>query len=118
MAIFGSKKNTKTEKKMDTPAAPKGPSSRDITHVIVRPRITEKASMLAEKNVYAFEVARNANKRSVTEAIRELYNVTPVEVRIVAIPSKKIIVRGKEGVKKGSKKAYVVLKSGETIEFV
>lgn len=90
----------------------------DLTHIIKRPRVTEKASKNAEGNVYVFEVDTAANKRTVADAVRELYNVTPVKIAITKIPAKKIIVRNKPGIKSGGKKAYVYLKQGDKIEIV
>lgn len=87
-------------------------------HVIVRPRITEKASVKTDGNIYTFEVTTDANKISVAKAVKELYNVTPIRVNILPIPKKNVIVRGKRGVRGGGRKAYVYLKKGETIEFV
>ena|SRR5258708_3307412 len=87
-------------------------------HVIVRPRITEKASIKTDGNIYTFEVAPGANKISVARAIKELYKVTPIRVNILNIPKKSVFVRGKAGTKGGGRKAYVYLKKGETIEFV
>jgi len=86
--------------------------------VLVRPHITEKASVQAESNVYTFEVRKNATKKSVGTAIAEFYKVTPIRVNIVNLPSKKVIARGKEGRKGGLKKAHVLLKAGDKIEFV
>ena len=124
MALFGSKKNTeKKDAKATTKevavAKPKQESNsvRDISHIIKSPRITEKASMKAEGNVYAFEVAKTATKSTITAAVRELYNVNPIKVAVVPIPTKKVFIRGKFGTKGGGKKAYVFLKKGETIEF-
>ncbi|MBA3550831.1 50S ribosomal protein L23 [Patescibacteria group bacterium] len=118
MALFGSKKNTKKVEEKAVVAKTETSSHIDLSHVIVRPRITEKASMKAEKNVYAFEVSVRSDKKSISAAVKALYNVTPVKVAIVAIPTKEVFVRGKWGIKKGGKKAYVYLKKGETIEFV
>jgi len=42
----------------------------------------------------------------------------PIKVRIVNLPSKKTLARGKVGRKPGVKKAYVYLKKGEKIEFI
>lgn len=84
--------------------------------ILIRPRITEKATFLAGENVYAFEVAPSATKSQVNEAIRIFYKVNPVKVRIVKNPAKKVLVRGKEGVKAGVKKAYIYLKNGDKIE--
>ena len=91
---------------------------KNISAIIVRPRITEKASVLAEKNFYTFEVEEDATKPQIKRAIREIYKVTPLSVNIVPIPRKQIWNRGKWGMKKGGKKAYVELKKGDKIEFV
>jgi large subunit ribosomal protein L23 len=89
-----------------------------LSSIIKRPRITEKASAKAEGNVYVFDVATDVNKKNIAAAVKALYNVTPVKVAIVKVPSKAVFVRGKQGVKQGGKKAYIYLKKGETIEFV
>ena len=86
---------------------------------MVRPRITEKAAIGADKsNVYVFEVTKEANKRSIAASVRTAYKVIPTKVNIVTIPAKKVFVRGKRGVKSGSKKAYVYLKKGDKIEII
>jgi len=87
----------------------------DIERIIVRPRVTEKATISAENNVYVFDVAVDANKIQIKEAIKHLYNVEAKKVNIVAIPARKIIYRGKSGVKARGKKAYVYLKDGDKI---
>ena len=126
MALFGSKKNTaaakpetKASSKEVVVAKPKNENAsvRDISHIIKSPRITEKASMKAESNVYTFEVAQTATKSTIMAAVRELYNVNPLKVAVVPIPKKEVFVRGRVGTKGGGKKAYVYLKKGETIEF-
>ena len=87
--------------------------------VLLRPRITEKAAVGADKfNVYVFEVAENATKKSISASVRDAYKVTPEKVNVVTIPSKQVFVRGKKGVKSGGKKAYVYLKPGDKIEVV
>jgi len=95
------------------------PSSLLISRdVILRPHITEKASILAESNAYTFEVKTSANKTEIEKAIKELYKVTPKKINIAYSPAKKVITRGKPGVKKGKKKAIVYLEKGDKIEFV
>lgn len=87
--------------------------------VLLRPHITEKAAIGADKsNVYVFEVTSNATKNSVAASVRAQYKVTPVKVRTAKIMDKKIFFRGKRGVKKGGKKAYVYLKKGDKIELL
>ena len=88
-------------------------------NVLLKPRITEKAALLADKsNVYVFEVMKNATKKSISVSIRDVYKVTPEKVRIATMPSKQVFVRGKKGVKSGGKKAYVYLKKGDKIEII
>ena len=86
--------------------------------IIKNPRITEKGSFNAEKNVYTFDVTENANKTEVKKAIFALYKVHPVKVNVVNTKSKKVISRGIKGSKGGGKKAFVYLKEGDKIEFV
>ncbi len=122
MALFG--KNKKTEVKKDAVAVPATVTKTagttipsDSAHVLLNPRITEKATMHSADSVYTFHVAESANKHQIAQAVRELYKVTPRMVRVVRIPSKikRNMRTGKEGVKKGGKKAYVYLKKGDTI---
>lgn len=84
--------------------------------ILIRPRITEKASLVLESNVYTFEVAPTATKNQIEGAIKIFYKVSPTKIRIVRNPAKKVFLRGKKGVKAGVKKAYVYLKKGDKIE--
>ncbi len=88
-------------------------------NVLLRPRITEKAALGADRaGVYVFEVGENSTKSSIAASVKALYKVTPVKVRVAKIVSKAVFVRGKRGVKKGGKKAYVYLKKGDKIELL
>ncbi len=88
-------------------------------NVLLRPRITEKAAIGADKsNVYVFEVTKGATKKSISTSVHDIYGVKPKKVRVATIPSKQVFVRGKKGVKSGSKKAYVYLKKGDKIELI
>lgn len=86
--------------------------------ILKRPRITEKAAYLTEKGCYVFNVAPEANKQQIAQAIREVYKVSPRKVTVVTIARKRAWVRGTNrfGKTVGGKKAYVYLKSGDTIE--
>ena len=88
-------------------------------NVLLRPRITEKAALGADKsNVYVFEVSSIATKKSISISIHDVYGVLPKKVRVAAIPSKQVFIRGKKGSKGGGKKAYVYLKKGDKIELI
>ena len=46
-----------------------------INTIIYNPVITEKTTRLAQTNVYAFEVNKNANKFQIAETIAKIYGV-------------------------------------------
>lgn len=126
MAIFGTKK----EKVVEAPkkVVAKSESTKtaltkkgvDLSSVIRRPRITEKATYSAEKGVYVFEVAVDASKIDVAKAVKHLFKVTPVKIHTVRMKPQKItkMLRGISGQSKGYKKAYVYLKKGDKIELI
>lgn len=86
--------------------------------ILTKPRITEKSTMVAEHQVYTFDVARTTTKVEIKKAIKALYKVSPLKVNIVVIKPKNVMVRGKAGTRGGGKKAFVYLKKGDKIEFV
>jgi large subunit ribosomal protein L23 len=86
--------------------------------VILKPRVTEKATDVQKNNVYVFEVHPLATKELILRAVRELYKVEPRRINVVKNPSKRVFIRGKRGVKTGVKKAYIYLKQGDKIEIV
>ena len=102
--------------------APSAGVSFDLSHnlasMIIKPRVTEKATVSAESGVYVFEVSKDSTKDRIAKAIAAMYKVTPVKVRTVVLPAKSVFVRGKWGSKTGVKKAYVYLKKGDKIEII
>ena len=95
-------------------------ADRDLSGILLRPRITEKATFASEKGVYVFEVSGRSTKKTIKDAIERFYKVTPLKVNIVKIPAKVRISKWRKarGVKPGGKKAYVYLKKGDRIEIV
>jgi large subunit ribosomal protein L23 len=89
-----------------------------IKNPLKNPRVTEKASLLAEQNVYIFNVSKSANKTEIKKAIFSLYKVKPVKVNVLPIPRKNIMSKGKLGVRGGGRKALVYLKAGDKIELI
>jgi large subunit ribosomal protein L23 len=90
--------------------------------VIIKPLVTEKQTIQSEKlNRYAFQVAKEANKLQVKEAVEKMYNVTVVSVNTILTPGKNKSRFTKAGVIEGriysSKKALVTLKDGDKIDF-
>jgi large subunit ribosomal protein L23 len=89
-----------------------------VTNIIMNPRITEKAAHISDHNVYTFDVYPRATKIEIMKAVKAAYNVTPLRVNILAIPTKMVWRTTANGVKRGGKKAYVTLKKGDKIEFI
>jgi len=89
---------------------------KDLTNILIRPHITEKASFSAEKSVYVFKVNPNSTKATLGKAFSDKYKITPLKITTVTIPAKNVFVRGKRGKKSGYKKAYIYLKKGTKIE--
>lgn len=88
--------------------------------IIIRPLVTEKASMQAEKkNKYSFVVSKECNKIQIKTAVEERFGVTVEDVNTSIVPAKmKMRYRnGKmsKGRKSGYKKAVVTVAQGEFI---
>ena len=122
MALFGKKKETKksAEKAPVVDVSTARPTDYNLSSVIVRPRITEKAVGMSEQNVYTFVVKSSATKFQISDAVKALYKVTPVKVNTVNKKPAKRMVGSRNRVKHvaGVKKAYVYLKKGDTINIV
>ena len=87
--------------------------------VLLGAHMSEKAIVSSDKaGVYVFKVAKTANKKIISEAVKKTYKVAPLKIRVARIPEKNIFMRGKWGVKGGGKKAYVYLKRGDKIELI
>ncbi len=86
--------------------------------VIKNPKITEKATKLAESNVYTFEVHKQANKIEIAAAVKNIYGVVPVKIRTVNIRSVNIVKKNTKGRTRSMRKAYVYLKKGDTITLI
>lgn len=87
--------------------------ARDI---IIRPIITERAFDEQDDNRYTFEVARDANKIQIAQAVREVFNVHVVKVNTLNVHSKEKRSRWGTGQTRTWKKAIVTLAEGDSIE--
>ena len=90
--------------------------------IIKRPILTEKMTMLGERNQYAFEVDINANKIEISNAIEKRFSVEIESVRTIRYKGKRksqFTRRGRlEGFRASWKKAIVTLKEGQSIELL
>jgi large subunit ribosomal protein L23 len=90
----------------------------NLYDVIRRPVLTEKNTrLMEEENQYTFEVARNANKIQIREAIELTFpNVVVLKVRTCIVPSKPRRRGRTVGSSKPWKKAIVTLRPGDRID--
>ena len=84
--------------------------------VIRKPLITEKATLASEHNAVVFEVAIEANKPMIKEAVETLFGVKVKAVNTTITKGKVKRFRGQPGRRKDVKKAYVTLEEGNTID--
>ena len=84
--------------------------------VIRKPVITEKATLASEAGAVVFEVAKDANKPQIKEAIEALFGVKVKAVNTTITKGKTKRFRGRPGVRSDVKKAYVTLEDGNTID--
>ena len=89
-----------------------------LTDVIRRPLVTEKTTLLREDGkTVVFEVAREANKIEIKNAIQTLFKVGVVDVNTLNMRGKeKRMGRGHARLRNW-KKAIVTLKPGDQIQF-
>lgn len=84
--------------------------------VIVKPVITEKATMASENGAVVFQVAKTASKPVIKEAVEALFGVKVKAVNTTITKGKTKRFRGQPGVRSDVKKAYVTLEEGQTID--
>lgn len=91
----------------------------ELYQVLRRPLITEKGTLLQEQNKYLFEVAPEANKLEIKQAVEVTFGVNVVKVNTMH-------VRGRErrfgrrmlpGKTPDWKKAIVTLRPGQSIKY-
>ena len=88
---------------------------RDMADLVLRTILTEKATLLLEKNKYVFEVILKANKPEIKAAIESLFNVKVTGVNTIRPPRKKRRVGKFSGYKPQYKRAVVTLAAGDSI---
>jgi large subunit ribosomal protein L23 len=84
--------------------------------VIKKPIITEKATMASEANAVVFQVAMDATKPMIKEAVEAVFKVKVKAVNTTITKGKAKKFRGRPGVRSDRKKAYVTLEDGNTID--
>ena len=88
----------------------------DARQIIIRPVISEQSFDQTEDGVYTFEVAKQANKIQIADAVEKIFNVSVTKVNTLNVKPKMKRVRYKEGATRTWKKAMVTLAEGDNIE--
>ena len=91
---------------------------KPLHQIIKKPLITEKTSLQKEAGrVVAFEVAIDANKVEIKQAVEKAFDVKVVTVNTALVAGKTKRVGRQFGKRSNWKKAYVTLAEGSSIDF-
>ncbi|MDD2413908.1 MAG: 50S ribosomal protein L23 [Eubacteriaceae bacterium] len=91
---------------------------RDPRDVILRPIISERSMDESENNKYTFQVAKEANKIEIKNAVEEIFDVTVMKVYTMNMNGKVKRQGRNEGRRPNWKKAIVKLTpDSKSIEF-
>ena len=93
-------------------------SSQRLLKILLAPHVSEKSTMAADRDrQFVFQVARDANKAEIKQAVEQMFSVEVEHVRTVNSLGKTKRFGQMMGRRNHSKKAYVKLKPGFDIEF-
>jgi large subunit ribosomal protein L23 len=84
--------------------------------VLRSPLLSEKSTRLQAENCYVFKVAADATKLQIRDAVQAIFSVTVEAVNVVNLKGKQKNFRFRSGMRQGSRKAYVKLKAGDSID--
>jgi len=89
-----------------------------LLKVLLSPHVSEKASMVAEKNQFVFRVASDATKPEIKKAVESMFEVKVRGVTVTNVKGKTKRFGARPGRRSGWKKAYVTLEAGQDIDFL
>ena len=90
---------------------------RDPRSIILKPLVTEKGSRLREAgNKYLFQVAKDANRIEIKQAVKAIFNVNVKDVRTIVVHGKIKRMGAFSGKRPDWKKAVVTLEEGQSID--
>ena len=112
---------TNDAKKAKAPMAAKAKKTAkmiapEFLDIIKKPLVTEKAAHQASVGQYAFEVAKDASRIAVAQAVKAMYGISPVSVNIQCVRGKVVRFGRFSGQRKAWKKAIVTLPAGKSID--
>ncbi|MBT4203656.1 MAG: 50S ribosomal protein L23 [Rhodobiaceae bacterium] len=89
----------------------------DLYDVIRNPVITEKATIVSESDQVIFNVSMSATKFEIKQAVESLFEVKVLSVNTLVRKGKVKTFKGKVGKRNNTKRAFVRLAEGQTIDF-
>lgn len=89
---------------------------KDPRDVIIRPVISEKSYAQIEQHKYTFEVAKNARKEEIGQAVEEIFKVHVTAVNTISMRGRYKRQGRTFGRTRDWKKAIVTLREGDRIE--
>ncbi|MEE8500265.1 MAG: 50S ribosomal protein L23 [Kiloniellales bacterium] len=91
-------------------------SKERLYEVIRRPIVTEKSTLGSEHNQVSFQVPLDASKPEIKAAVESLFSVKVKAVNTMRQTGKVKRFRGRLGKRADTKKAYVTLEEGHSID--
>lgn len=101
---------------MRTAAATKVLGEERVYELVLRPVITEKATLGSEHGQVTFRVPLDATKPEIKSAVERLFDVKVTAVNTVRVKGKVKRFRGRRGRLSDYKKAVVTLAEGHSID--
>lgn len=90
-----------------------------LLKILRAPHVSEKASIAMEKhNTIVFKVAKNSTKAEIRAAVHKLFVVKVNDVHTLIIKGKTKRHGQRIGRRSDWKKAYVMLKEGQNLDFI
>ena len=90
----------------------------NVYDIVIRPIITERSMASVADKKYVFEVAKDAGKIEIKNAVEQIFGVKVAKVNTISMKAKTKRVRYVEGKTSAWKKAIVKLTAdSKTIEF-
>jgi large subunit ribosomal protein L23 len=104
-------------KRLDAPKIEKKEKNLQTAayRILLKPVVSEKASVAESNNTYIFHIVPTATKTDVKQAVQKIYGVTPAKVRIINALGKSTRTRNGLAKRGDWKKALVTLPAGQTI---
>ena len=84
--------------------------------IILKPIVTEKATLLSENNQIVFKVDMDSSKIEIKKSIELILGVVVKAVNTIVTKGKEKTFKGKLGRRSDFKKAIVTLKKGQSID--